>query len=162
MPLEWLLGTWTGEGIGFYPTIESFEYGEESRFWHSGKPLLTYHQRSWSLADGSPLHSETGFWRPQEDGSIELVIAHGFGIAEVSEGTIGDRRIEVSSRSLAGSSTANHVEAVHRVLTLDGEELHYDIEMAAAEQPLQGHLRARLRRVSSGFTPSESVPVDRA
>jgi THAP4-like, heme-binding beta-barrel domain len=108
--------------------------------------LLSYHQRSWSPADGSPLHSETGFWRPQEDGSIELVIAHGFGVTEVSEGTIDNRRIEVTSRSLAGSSTADHVEAVHRVLTLDGEELHYDIEMAAAEQPLQGHVQAHLRR----------------
>jgi hypothetical protein len=145
-PIAWLLGTWTGEGEGFYPTIASFEYGEETRFSHSGKPLISYHQRTWSLDDGSPLHSETGFWRPQEEGRIELVLAHGFGVVEVSEGSIGARRIDVVSRSLARTSTADHVESVHRVVTFEGEELLYEIEMAAAGQPLQGHLRARLRR----------------
>jgi THAP4-like, heme-binding beta-barrel domain len=144
--IAWLVGTWGGEGQGFYPTIQSFGYGEETRFWHSGKPLLSYRQRTWSLDDGSPLHSEAGFWRPQEDGSIELVLAHGFGVAEVSEGRIGGRRIDVVSRSLAHTSTANRVDEVHRVLVLEGEELRYEIEMAAADQPLQGHLRARLRR----------------
>jgi THAP domain-containing protein 4 len=145
-PIAWLLGTWTGEGRGFYPTIASFDYGEETRFSHSGKPLISYHQRTWSLDDGSPLHSETGFWRPQEDGRIELVLAHGFGVVEVSEGTVGGRRIDVVSRSLAWTSTADHIESVHRVVAIEGDELRYEIEMAAADQPLQGHLRARLRR----------------
>lgn len=145
-PISWLLGTWTGRGEGFYPTIASFGYGEEARFWHSGKPLLSYIQRSWSLSDGSPLHSETGFWRPQENGGIEVVLAHGFGVTEVSEGTVEGRRIDVRSRSLAGSSTANQVGAVHRVVFRDGDDIVYEIAMAAAEQPLQGHLTARLRR----------------
>jgi hypothetical protein len=145
-PVAWLLGTWTGKGEGFYPTIESFGYGEESRFWHSGKPLISYLQRSWSLDDGTPLHSEAGFWRPQEDRSIELVLAHGFGVAEVSEGRVEGRRIEVTSRSLTRSSSANRVESVRRVVMLEGNDLTYDIAMAAAEQPLQGHLKARLHR----------------
>jgi hypothetical protein len=145
-PVAWLLGTWTGEGEGFYPTIESFGYGEESRFWHSGKPLISYLQRTWSLDDGTPLHSEAGFWRPQEDRTIELVLAHGFGVAEVSEGRVEGRRIEVTSRSLTRSSSANRVESVRRVVMLEGDDLTYDIAMAAAEQPLQGHLKARLHR----------------
>jgi hypothetical protein len=145
-PVAWLLGTWTGEGEGFYPTIESFGYREESRFWHSGKPLISYLQRSWSLDDGTPLHSEAGFWRPQEDRTIELVLAHGFGVAEVSEGRVEGRRIEVTSRSLTRSSSANRVESVRRVVMLEGDDLTYDIAMAAAEQPLQGHLKARLHR----------------
>jgi hypothetical protein len=145
-PVAWLLGTWTGEGEGFYPTIERFGYGEETRFWHSGKPLFSYLQRTWSLADGSPLHSEAGFWRPQPDGTIELVLAHGFGIAEVSEGKVDGRRIELQSRSLFPSSTANHVTKLRRIVTLDGTDLTYEIAMAAGDQPLQGHLRARLHK----------------
>eukprot|EP01018_Ginkgo_biloba_P028788 Gb_35835 [translate_table: standard] len=36
-PISFLLGTWRGEGEGGFPTIQSFKYGEEIKFWHSGK-----------------------------------------------------------------------------------------------------------------------------
>lgn len=41
-PLSYLLGRWKGEGEGGYPTINSFKYGEELLFSHSGKvrPIL--------------------------------------------------------------------------------------------------------------------------
>jgi hypothetical protein len=56
------------------------------------------------------------------------------------------RRIEVTSRALTRSSSANRVESVRRVVMLEGDDLTYDIAMAAAEQPLQGHLKAGLHR----------------
>ena len=34
-PLAWLLGTWEGAGVGGYPTIESFNFGQQVVF--SGK-----------------------------------------------------------------------------------------------------------------------------
>lgn len=34
-PLTELLGTWKGDGEGFFPTISSFNYSEELQFSHS-------------------------------------------------------------------------------------------------------------------------------
>ena len=59
-PLGFLLGSWMGEGKGFYPTIAPFEYGEEIRIWHVGKPVLTTNQVSlWhalKILGAAPLH----------------------------------------------------------------------------------------------------------
>lgn len=55
-----LLGSWAGRGAGKYPTIRPFEYLEEVVFAHVGKPFLTYTQQTRAVADGKPLHSETG------------------------------------------------------------------------------------------------------
>jgi hypothetical protein len=144
--LGFLLGTWAGEGQGKYATIKPFYYREEVTFGHTGKAFLTYSQRSWSTADGRPLHSETGYWRVGAVGAVELVLAHPTGIAEVEEGTIDGSRLELSSRSIGLSSSAKPVTAVSRSLWVDGGTLRYKLAMAALGQPAQQHLNAELRR----------------
>src|ERR1041385_7241917 len=79
-PVAFLLGTWQGHGKGSYPTIDTFEYDEEVRFWHVGKPLLSYTQRTWHPAKGFAMHAEMGYWRVQPEGRIEIVLAHPTGI----------------------------------------------------------------------------------
>jgi hypothetical protein len=145
-PLAGLLGTWRGEGAGEYPTISSFRYGEEVRFWHTGKPFLAYAQRTWSLEDGRPLHAETGFWRAKPGGTVELVLAHPTGIVEVQEGRLDGGRIELKSTTMATTATAKQVTAVARRFDLAGDRLRYTLAMAAVGQPLQHHLAAELHR----------------
>src|SRR5690606_41316586 len=66
-PIAFLLGRWEGAGVGGYPTIESFNFGQEIEFGHNGKPFLTYVSRTWLLdQDGArvkPLATESGYWR---------------------------------------------------------------------------------------------------
>lgn len=145
-PLVALVGRWRGRGQGKYPTIASFEYNEELRFWHTGRPWIGYEQRTSSIADGAPMHSEVGYWRPFPDGRLELVIAHAFGIAEIEEGRIWGNRFEVKSKTLASTSTANTVEALTRVFEVQGDTLTYSVEMAFGDEVLQNHLSATLRR----------------
>lgn len=145
-PFEPLLGTWRGTGAGRYPGIDDFEYGEEVRLWHYGRPVVAYTQRTWSPRNGAPMHSEMGYWRPAGEGRVELVLAHAFGIAEVQEGTIEGGRIELRSRSLTSTSTANEVRAVARTFVVSGDTLSYELHMAFGDQDLRPHLEATLHR----------------
>ncbi len=82
-----LLGTWRGGGRGDYPTIEAFDYTEEVTIGHAGKPFLAYSQRTKS-ADGSPLHAECGYWRPDGDRGLEMLVVHPSGIGEMLVGEV--------------------------------------------------------------------------
>ncbi|MBW0012071.1 peroxynitrite isomerase [Mycobacterium sp.] len=145
-----LLGTWAGRGEGHYPTIQPFEYHEEVAFSHVGKPFLAYSQKTRAVADGKPLHAETGYLRVPQPGRVELVLAHPSGITEIEVGSysvIGDRiELELSSIAVAMTPTAKEVTALGRSLRVDGDELSYSLQMGAVGQPLQDHLAAVLRR----------------
>jgi hypothetical protein len=148
-PIAFLLGTWSGEGKGVYPTITDFGYREESRFWHIGKPFLAYQQRTWSLADGSPLHTEMGYWRCKEDGVLEVVLAHALGLAEIEEGRVDGNRIEISSVQTGRASTAKAMDSITRTFEVNGNVLTYEMSMAAVGMPLQNHLTAELHRTTA-------------
>ena len=147
-----LLGTWQGRGSGNYPTIEPFDYLEEVAFSHVGKPFLAYVQKTKAVADGKPLHAETGFLRVPQPGRVELVLAHPSGITEIEVGTYsvsGDLiEVELSTTAIGLTPTAKEVTALGRSLRIDGDELSYTVRMGAVGQPLQDHLAAVLRRRS--------------
>ena len=83
-----LVGVWRGEGEVVYPTIDGpYPYGQQLVFAHDGRPFLSYEARAWLLGpDGEvlrPAARETGFWRPQPDGELEVLITHATGITEI-------------------------------------------------------------------------------
>jgi nitrobindin-like protein len=148
-----LLGTWAGRGEGKYPTIQTFEYLEEVVFSHVGKPFLVYAQKTKAVADGRPLHAETGYLRVPEPGRVELVLAHPNGITEIDAGTYsvtGDAgdviEVELSSTAIGLASTAKEVTGLGRSLRVEGDDLSYTVRMGAVGQPLQDHLAAVLHR----------------
>jgi hypothetical protein len=145
-----LLGTWAGRGEGKYPTIQSFEYLEEVVFSHVGKPFLVYAQKTKAVADGRPLHAETGYLRVAQPGRIELVLAHPNGITEIDAGTYavtGDViEVEVSSTVIGLAPTAKEVTELGRSLRVEGDDLSYTVRMGAVGQPMQDHLAAVLHR----------------
>ena len=149
-PLLYLLGRWEGAGVGGYPTIESFRYGQEISFSHNGKPYLIYSSRTWLLDDegaiGRPLAMETGFWRPQPDNQLEVLLAHPTGFAEVYLGEISGTKIEMITDAVVRTSSAKEVTAGRRLYGLIGADLGYAYDLAAVGQPLQPHLSAQLKR----------------
>lgn len=146
-PLAFLVGTWRGRGHGDYPTVEAFQYDEEAVISHSGKPFLAYHQRTWG-ADGSPLHTECGYFRPAGAGRAELVVAQPTGVVEVHAGPVRATSLVLDSVAVGLSPTAKDVRTVRRTLTVAGRELRYRLDMEAVGQGLQFHLEATLHAAS--------------
>ena len=150
-PLKFLLGDWEGAGVGGYPNIESFRFGQEISLSHIGKPYLIYNSRTWRLDDegnlGAPLARESGYWRVSAE-RIELLLAHPTGIVEIYVGEVTGSRVELRSDVVARTETAKEYTAGHRLYGLIGEDLGYAYDMAAEGQPLQSHLSAQLKRVS--------------
>jgi len=152
-PLDALVGTWAGAGRGHYPTIEPFAYHEEITFATvPTKPFLAYQQRTRHATENRPLHAEAGYWRwvGAAGRSIEVVLAHPTGIAEILEGELVSRPdgfdLVLHSRSVGLTSTAKDVQATSRTFELRADRLHYRVAMGAVGQPLQAHLEAELQR----------------
>jgi hypothetical protein len=150
-PVRFLLGHWEGAGVVGYPTIESARFGQEIEFSHNGKPFLIYSSRTWLLSEegeiGRPLAMETGYWRPQPDGDIEVLLVHPTGIAEIYLGQVTGTKIEMATDAVMRTSTAKEVTAGRRLYGLIGADLAYAYDMAAVGQPLQAHASAHLKRV---------------
>jgi hypothetical protein len=146
------LGVWRGTGKGGYPTIEDFDYAQEVRFSHDGRPVLAYESRTWLIGpDGEalrPSHREFGWWRPRPDDQVEVLITHPTGIVEVYLGRIDGLKVELSTDVVARTETAKEVTGNHRLYGIVEGALLYAIDMAAMGEKLQPHLSARLERVA--------------
>jgi hypothetical protein len=149
-----LIGVWRGAGEVVYPTIEPAHYGQQVVFAHDGRPFLSYEARAWILDDEGgvvrPAARETGFWRPQANGELEVLISHATGISELFYGRALDLRSwEIRSDAVVRTATAKDVQASHRLYGLvEGGDLAYVDERAMMGQPLQPHLSARLQRIA--------------
>lgn len=146
-PIEFLVGTWRGSGKGVYPTIDDFSFEEELTVWHAGGGWLAHIQKTTATDDGRPLHSEMAYWRPKEDGVVELVVTHSFGVVEMGVGRVEGTSIEISSTTFAEAPTAKSIDAAARRFSVTGTELTYEVDMEFGGHPMQHHLRATLKRV---------------
>jgi hypothetical protein len=163
VPLLPLVGVWRGEGQVVYPSIDGpLHYGQQMVFAHDGRPFLHYCARAW-LLDGPggavvrPAAREVGWWRPREDDTIEVLLAHATGILEIFYGRpLSTTSWELTADAIRRTETAKEVNASQRLYglvegsgeDLNGRDLAYVDERAMEGHPLQPHLSARLRRVA--------------
>ncbi len=150
-PIAWMLGTWRGNGHGDYPTIDSFQFGQELIFQQDGRAFFHYMARAWIVDDhGEKVRDaaqETGFLRALPGGKVEWVMAHPTGFVEIWYGDAGDGKLEVVTDAVARTETAKEYTGGQRLYgNVDGDLL-YAFDMAAMGQDLQPHLWARLKRV---------------
>lgn len=154
-PFAAFIGTWRGEGVGGYPTLDAdFRYGEEIVIADYGKPVLAFSSTSWSLDDGdeAPLSRQAGFWRPTSPTEVEVVLAIASGFAAIYYGRLvsgpAGEHLELATDVVARTSTAKEVTAEKRMYAVRADKLMYAVDMAAVGSELAPHLSAALDRVS--------------
>ena len=149
-----LVGVWRGDGEIVDPAVEGARpFGQQLTFAHDGRPFLTFESRSWLLGPdgeiGELLERETGFWRPQEDGSLEVVIADSSGLVEVFYGPKGDMRSwQIETDAVARTASARATVASKRLYGLVNQgDLAYVDERAMDGGEMAPYMSAVLRRV---------------
>lgn len=149
-PIAWLLGTWRGNGHGDYPTIDSFQFGQEVVFAHDGRPFFHYFSRTWIVdGEGNKVREgalETGFLRARPEGQLELILAHPTGFAEVWYGEADGAKFELVTDAVVRTATAKDYAGGKRLYGYVEGDLLYAYDMAAMGQALQPHLWGRLLR----------------
>ncbi|WBB94444.1 FABP family protein [Verrucosispora sp. WMMC514] len=151
------IGVWRGRGRGGFPTIEDFDFAQEIRISHDGRPFLHYESRAWLLDEQSrpvrPAGREVGWWRPVLDGDratdeLEALLTTPTGVMELHLGRRKGTQVEFVTDAVVRTSTAKEVTAGHRLFGIVEGALLYAQDMAAVGQPLSPHLSARLIRVA--------------
>lgn len=149
--IAWMIGHWEGSGNGTHLGGDDYAYSTTVDFSENGGNFLHYIMQLFETdEDGRPIESlgmETGFWRPKPDGSIEVVIAHPEGIAEVYIGQIDGAKIELRTDLVARTVTADYpVTGGHRLYGHVESDLMFAYDRGTTEYEMQPYLWARLKR----------------
>jgi hypothetical protein len=152
--LRKLVGNWRGIGSGQFPTIEAFRYLEETAFaGNEGEMLVHFEQKSWLLDEDDnivkPLHWESGFFIPADDGRIDILNAQNSRRVEVLR---GESRFENGSWFLRTESVLHgydpRMAGTTREFEVTADTLRYRICMATDRVgEIQPHLEAELKRI---------------
>ncbi|MFP5283141.1 MAG: FABP family protein [Actinomycetes bacterium] len=149
--VAWLLGRWEGTGKSSYPGTADFDFGQQIDFAHNGEGYLHYLSQTFELGENGlairPLEMETGFWRPQGDGSVEVVLCHPTGYSEVWYGRVTGGKVELSTDVVVRTVSAEEYTAGQRLYGNVEGDLLWTFDRAALGQPLQSYQWGRLRRV---------------
>ncbi|GAA0506178.1 UPF0678 fatty acid-binding protein-like protein [Saccharopolyspora subtropica] len=149
-----LVGVWRGEGEANHPSLpETYRFIQQVTIAHDGRPFLTYESRAWRLdGEGGNVvglaFRETGFWRPHPDDTIELMLLHSSGVAELFFGKPRNQTSwEFGTDAVLRSPTGEDVTAASRLYGVVDGSLAYVEERATSEHELQPRLSAKLDRV---------------
>ncbi|CAM3079646.1 FABP family protein [Saccharomonospora xinjiangensis] len=149
-----LVGVWRGEGEVSYPTLDrTYRFAQQLTIAHDGRPFLLHESRTWLLDDNGDVlrlaARETGWWRPQPDDTIELLLAHSTGIVELYYGRPKSQTAwELGTDAVVRSASAKEVTAAKRLYGLvNNGDLGWVEERAMVGQPMTPHCSALLQRV---------------
>jgi hypothetical protein len=148
-----LIGVWRGSGELVEPGADPTTFGQQIVFAHDGGPFVSYESRTWLLdADGGitgPGPRETGFWRPQPDGTLEVLVVHSTGLVTPFYGRARNLTSwEMETWALVRTETAPAVERLTRLYGVVRGDLAYVDERELVGHPMTPYASAQLGRIA--------------
>lgn len=152
LPLLPLIGVWRGEGKLHVPdSTEELPFGQQLTISHDGRGMLRHESVTWLLdADGVATadERELGWWRPQPDGVIELVVASSNGVVEVFYGAAQSLSAwSFGTDAVVRTTSAPPITGATRLYGIVEGKLAYVVERATTDSELQPHASALLERI---------------
>jgi hypothetical protein len=127
-------------------------FGQQVVFAHDGGPFVSYDSRTWLLDDGAvtgPGPRETGFWRPQADGTLEVLIVHSSGLVTPFYGRARNLTSwEMETWALVRTETAPSVERSTRLYGVVRGDLAYVDEREYVADGMAPFASAQLGRIA--------------
>lgn len=149
--LGWLVGRWEGTGNGTDEDGNDFAFEQRIEFSHNGGDFLLHVSQIFKLdafgKPGEPMGMETGFWRPAEDASLEVLLNSTSGWTEVLVGNIKVIQIDLRSDAIVRSPAAEVEQSAEQRLygKVEGD-LMYAIDRATGKHDLRPYMWARLKK----------------
>ncbi len=149
--LAWLRGRWEGTGFRQWPGQEKVGFAQQIDFSDNGGDYLHYLSQTFEVdGDGAPIRAlsmETGFWRPNADATVDVMMASPEGYAEIWYGKLSPGRVDLITDAVARTPNAAVAYTAGRRLygTVEGK-LMYSFDRATDDQPLQPYTWATLER----------------
>ncbi|EAR98552.1 UPF0678 fatty acid-binding protein-like protein, putative (macronuclear) [Tetrahymena thermophila SB210] len=141
-----MAGQWSGEG----KLVEKgLAYNEQISITQIKPNLYLYTQTTQKQIDNIPLHAETGYFRfNPNNGVVELLLSHPFGVCEIEEGVISQsNKLELNSKDIIRTSSAKepYVTKVKRVFSLHDNTLSYDVFFATNTYDMKHYLHCDMK-----------------
>ncbi len=146
-----LVGVWRGEGrLHSVDDTPERVFGQQLTISHDGRGFLRHESVSWLYdEDGNalPADREVGWWRPQSDGTVELVLADAAGFVEVFYGEAQTLASwSLGTDAVVRTTSAPSVTGATRLYGIVDGRLAYVNERATTEHPLRPYASALLDR----------------
>ena len=149
-----LVGVWRGAGEMIEPGApEAVAFGQQVVFAHDGGPFLSYESRIWLLDDDGaitgPGPRETGFWRPQADGTLEVLVVDSSGLVLPFAGHARNLTSwELEAGTLVRGRAAPRVEQTTRLYGVVRGDLAYVDEREYVGHAMAPYVSAQLGRIA--------------
>lgn len=148
--LAWLRGRWEGTGYREWPGEGKLRFSQQVDFVENGGEFLHYLAQSFEVDDAGtplrPLATETGFWMPNADGTVDVVISSPEGWTENLVGKLSPGRVDLTSDKVIKIDGRSQYEGGKRLYGHVEGKLMYSFDRATHDVELRSYVWVILER----------------